>query len=134
MAPQEKEALLTLGVCIVFAVLVFPVQNMLPAFKCEVVSTALVIFIAILWVGRTLFGIRLKKLDERDMHIRCLSGIIAAHVFGMIIMAGTIILWMLNRSSMTVPAVQMLNLAFFGWLCLYLSLSVTVLVLYRKGV
>jgi hypothetical protein len=134
MAPQEKEALLTLGNSLAFAILVFPLRMIFPEFQCEVVFVALVAFIAILWIGRKLFGIKRKALDERDMAIRYLSGIIAAHVFGIVIMVGTVVLWMLHRLAMSVPIMDMVLLAYFGWLSMYLTLSVTVLILYRRGV
>jgi hypothetical protein len=134
MAPQEKEALLTLGNSLAFAILVFPLRMIFPEFQCEIVFITLVAFIAILWIGRKIIGIKRKALDERDMAIRYLSGIIAAHVFGIVIMVGTVVLWMLHRLSMSVPIMDMALLAYFGWLSMYLTLSVTVLILYRRGV
>lgn len=134
MVPQEKEALLTLGNSLLFTVLVFLFRNILPHYECEVVFAGLVAFIAILWIGRSVFGIKLKALDERDVAIRYRSGIIAAHGFGIFIMTGVVVLWSLHRATMAVPITQMVLLAYFGYLFMYLTLSVTVLVLYRRGV
>jgi hypothetical protein len=134
MVSQEKEAYLTLANSLIFALVVFPFRNIFPKFECEVVFVALVVFIAILWIGRKVFGIKFKTLDERDIAIRYRSGIMAAHVFGAVIMVGATVLWMLHRSTMTVPTIQLALLAYFGWLSMYLTLSMTVLILYRRGV
>ena len=129
MVPQQKEALLALAGSLVFAALAVPLRV-----RCEAIFVALAVFIAILWIGRRVVGLRTAALDERDLAIRYQAGLVAAHAFGSIVMVGAVVLWMLHRSTLAVPAVSVALLAYGGWMAMYLVWSVTILVLYRRGV
>lgn len=76
-------------------------------------------------------GLRTKTLDERDLSIRYQAGLVASHGFGMVVMVGALLLWVLHRTSL--PSVYVALLAYWGWTAMYLVWSATVLVLYRRG-
>jgi hypothetical protein len=133
MVPQEKEAWLALGSSLAFAALVFPLRVLVPTLECEAVFVALAVFIAILWIGRRTVGLTARALDERDLVIRYQAGLVASHAFGIVVMVGAVVLWMLHRLTLAVPIIHVALLAYFGWMSMYVVWSVTVLVLYRRG-
>ena len=134
MLPQQKEAVLELCGAVFFSVLVGVLVPLIDSFRSETVLLALVGFIVVLWIGRRLVGLRAKTLDERDMAIRYKAGMLALHGFGMVVMAGAVILFFVNRTDLLIPAVQVALLAFASWMAMYIIASVTVLTLYRKAV
>jgi hypothetical protein len=119
---------------VLFSVLVGVLIPLLDSFESEVVLLALVGFIVVLWVGRGLVGLRTNDLDERDMAIRYKAGMLALHGFGMVVMAGAVVLFFINRVDLLVPVIQVAVIAFASWMVMYVVSAVTVLVLYRKAV
>jgi hypothetical protein len=134
MLPQQKEAVLELCNVVLFSVLVGVLIPLIGSFDSEAVLLALVGFIVVLWVGRGLVGLRTKALDERDMAIRYKAGMLALHGFGMVVMAGAVVLFFVNRTDLLVPAIHVALLAFASWMVMYVVSAVTVLVLYRRAV
>ncbi len=68
------------------------------------------------------------------MAIRYKAGMLALHGFGMVVMAGAVVLFFVNRTDLLVPAIHVALLAFASWMVMYVVSAVTVLVLYRKAV
>ena len=134
MLPQQKEAVISLSSAIVFSALVGVLVPLIDSFKSEVVFIALVAFIAVLWIGRVIVGVRRKALDERDLDIRYKAGMIALHAFGMVVMAGAVVLFFLRHEDLMVPAVDVALLAFMSWIVMYVVSAVTTLILYRRAV
>ncbi len=134
MVPQQKEALLVLVASTVFAALVWPLRLALPALECEAVFLDLLAFIAVLWIGRQLVGLKARALDERDLAIRYRAAVYSTHLFGAVVMVGAMALWAAHRTTLAVPAAQVALLATFAWMAMYLAWSLSVLVLYRRGI
>ena len=134
MVPQQKEAVVALCSSLVFTSLLPLVRPLAGSFRIEAIFVTLVAFIATLWIGRVLVGLKAKALDERDLAIRYQAGLVATHGFGIVVMVGAAILCLLHREILVVPTEHVALLAYYGWMTLYLVWSVTVLILYRKGV
>lgn len=133
MVPQEKEALLALGSSLAFGVFAFPLQALFPGARCEALFLAILGFVAVLWTGRRVVGLRSQALDERDIAVRYQAGLVGSHVFGTVVMIGAVALWALHRTTLTVPSVEVVLLASCRWLATYLVWEVIILALYRRG-
>ena len=68
-----------------------------------------------------------------DKTIRYQAALIAVHGFGAVVMIYACVLYLIHRDVQTVPLRQVLNLAYYGWISLYVFWSGSILVLYRKG-
>ncbi|HNT52180.1 MAG TPA: hypothetical protein PKH19_02165 [Candidatus Syntrophosphaera sp.] len=133
MLTQQKEAAITLTSSLVFIMLKALAVPDLGAFDCELTLTLLALFIVSLWAGRIIVGAKLKSFDERDKTIRYQAALIAVHGFGAVVMAYACILYLIHRDFQSVPLRQVLNMAYYGWISLYVFWSGSILILYRKG-
>jgi hypothetical protein len=133
MLPQQKEAIATLviaGICALIAVFVCPRAGL---FVNESILGVILLFTLSLWIGRHITGFRSREMDERDRMIRYQAGLVAAHLFGAVVMAGAAWLYLLHRDTLQVPVRQVLLLAFWGWFALYVSWASSILFLFRRG-
>lgn len=133
MLKQQKEAAFTLASCIVFIVLKALAMPDWGDFTNEATLVLLALFILTLWLGRSLLGAKMKELDERDKTIRYQAALIAAHGCVAVLMVYATVLYLLHRGTQTVPLPQVLQLAYFSWISLYVFFSGSILVLYRTG-
>lgn len=133
MLPQQKEATFTLFSSIVFTLLLLFVVPMFKMFRNEAILVLFGLFIITLWVMRKLSGFRFKALDEMDKTLRLQAALIAIHVFGATVAIYAFSLYLLHQNLMLVPVHQVLQMALYSWLALYISWSGSILVLYRTG-
>lgn len=133
MLPQQREALLVLASSVVFTAALALLQPWAGGLHIEATFGALGAFVIVLWIGRSLVGLRAKSLDERDVAIRYRAGIVAMFGFGSTLIIGAILLCTAHRETGLVPVAQVALLAYGSWMAMYLLWSVTVLVLYRRG-
>lgn len=133
MLLQQKESLITLLSGLVFAVLMPLITPMFEARRNEAILAALVLFILTLWIGRLVIGARFKALDERDKTIRYQAAMIAIHFFGAVVMIFACVLYLLHYRSGQVPLHQVLTLAYYGWISLYVCWAGSMLILHRTG-
>jgi len=133
MVIQQKESSLTLASSLSFIAikLLVPVSNR--GWGVELTLLLLLFFILTLWIIRHYTGARLKALDEMDLTIRSQAAIMGAHGFGAVVMIFAVALYLMHRSSGVVPLDQVVNLAYFSWLSLYLFWSGAILILYKTG-
>ncbi len=133
MLIQQKEAAITLASSVAFLILKALVVPDLGSFSCELTLVLLALFIVSIWAGRIIIGAKFKLLDEMDKTIRYQAALIAVHGFGAVVMIYACVLYLIHRDVQTVPLRQVLNLAYYGWISLYVFWSGSILVLYRKG-
>lgn len=133
MPIQQKEASLSLVCSVLFTLLLLLVCPQFPAIKSELILCLFVLFIVSLWIVRKLSGLRFKQLDEMDKTIRLQSAIIAIHGFCAVVVVYALALYLAYCSSGTIPIHQVLQLAFFSWLSLYIFWTASILFLYRRG-
>ncbi len=133
MLPQQKEATFTLISSIVFTALLTVLSPMFSLFRNEAILVLFVLFIITLWIVRKLSGLKFKALDEMDKTIRLQAAIIAIHGFGAIVAIYALALYLIHTQPMLVPVHQVLQLAMYSWLSLYICWSGSILILYRKG-
>jgi len=133
MLAQQKEATFTLLSSIVFALLLLFVSPLLSTWRNELILILFVLFIITLWIVRQVTGLKFKQLDEMDKTIRLQSAIIAVHGFGATVVIYALALYLAFRNVGAVPLPQVLQLAFGGWLSLYIFWTASILILYRRG-
>lgn len=133
MPIQQREASLSLLCSVLFSILLFCVSPLVPALRSEIILCLFVLFIISLWIIRKLNGLSFKQLDEMDKTIRLQAAIIAIHGFCATVVIYALALYLAYRNGGTVPIHQVLQLAFTGWLSLYLFWTASILVLYRRG-
>ncbi len=134
MLIQQKEALLTLISSVVFIILKAFLIPDLGAFNLEFTLVLLALFNVSLWAVRIFLGFRFKALDEMDRTIRYQAAMIAIHGVLMVVFVYAVVLYLIHRSTLTVPLQQVLNLAYYSWISLYLFWTASILVLYKRGV
>lgn len=134
MLIQQKEALFTLISSIVFIVLKAIPLTTLGAFNLEFTLVLLALFNVSLWAIRIFLNFRFKALDEMDKTIRYQSAMIAIHWVLTVVFVYAAVLYLLHRDTLTVPLQQVLNLAYYSWISLYLFWTASILVLYKRGV
>jgi hypothetical protein len=133
MQLQQKEALITLIAGIVFILLKAFIVFDLKGFNNEFTLVLLALFIVTLWAGRIIIGARFRSLDERDKAIRYQAAMIATHGFGIVVVLYAFALYLLHRETLIVPVHQVLSLAYFSWISLYVFWSASMLVLHKTG-
>ncbi len=134
MLIQQKEALFTLISSIVFIILkAFLVPN-LGAFNLELTLVLLALFNVSLWAIRIFLNFRFKALDEMDKTIRYQAAMIAIHGVLTVVFVYAVVLYLLHRQDLLVPLQQVLDLAYYSWISLYLFWTASILVLYKRGV
>ncbi|MCB5285405.1 MAG: hypothetical protein LHW45_07445 [Candidatus Cloacimonetes bacterium] len=134
MLIQQKEALFTLLSSIVFIVLKAIPLPALGAFNLEFTLVLLALFNVSLWAIRIFLNFRFKALDEMDKTIRYQSAMIAIHGVLTVVFVYAVVLYLLHRNTLAVPLQQVLNLAYYSWISLYLFWTASILVLYKRGV
>ncbi|HOY84312.1 MAG TPA: hypothetical protein PLQ80_03315 [Candidatus Syntrophosphaera sp.] len=134
MLIQQKEALFTLISSIVFIVLKAIPLTTLGAFNLEFTLVLLALFNVSLWAIRIFLNFRFKALDEMDKTIRYQSAMIAIHGVLTVVFVYAVVLYLLHRNTLAVPLQQVLNLAYYSWISLYLFWTASILVLYKRGV
>lgn len=134
MLIQQKEALFTLLSSIVFIVLKAIPLTTLGAFNLEFTLVLLALFNVSLWAIRIFLNFRFKALDEMDKTIRYQSAMIAIHGVLTVVFVYAVVLYLLHRNTLAVPLQQVLNLAYYSWISLYLFWTASILVLYKRGV
>ncbi len=133
MLLQQKEATITLISGIVFAIAMPLITPLFGTLRNEAILLTLVLFIITLWVGRIAIGARFKALDERDKLIRYQAAMIAMHFFGAVVMILACILYIIHRATQQVPLHQVLQLAYYSWMSLYVFWSGAMLILHKTG-
>lgn len=133
MLPQQKEATLTLISSIFFVVLMSLTAPVMGYFKSEVIFIMLVLFILTLWASRKIAGLKFKVLDEMEKTIRYQAALIAIHGFGAVVMVFAFVLYLLHRNTAVVPLHQVLQMAYFSYISLYVFWSGSILILYKTG-
>jgi hypothetical protein len=133
MVSQQREAVFALCSSLVFTVLVLLLRGLFGAHEVEALLVALVAFIVAQWAGRRIVGLRADTLDERDLAFRNLAAHVGTLVFGVAVVAGVAVLWLVHRETLLVPVAQVALLAFLSYTAMYVAWSVAVLVLYRRG-
>ncbi len=134
MRIQVKEALFTLLSSIAFIILkAFLIPN-LGAFNLELTLVLLALFNVSLWAIRIFLNFRFKALNELDKTIRFQAGMIAIHGVLSVVFIYAVVLYLIHRETLVVPLQQVLNLAYYSWISLYLFWTASILVLYKRGV
>lgn len=133
MLTQQKEATYTLISGITYIMLKAVILPMRGQFKNEGILLLLAFFIFTLWIGRAIFRARFKALDEMEKTIRYHAALIATHGFGAVVMIFAIVLYLRHRGTQIVPLTQVLSMAYYSWISLYVFWSGSILVLYRTG-
>ncbi len=133
MLPQQKEATLTLISSIVFMILLSFVVPIFGLFQNEGIFIMLGIFILTLWVSRKVAGLKFKVLDEMEKTIRYQAALIAIHGFGAVVMVFAFVLYLIHRNTSVVPLHQVMQMAYYSWISLYVFWSGSILILYRTG-
>lgn len=134
MLIQQKEALFTLLSSIVFIILKALLIPDLGAFNLEFTLVLLALFNVSLWAIRIFLGFRFKALDEMDKTIRYQAAMIAIHGVLIVVFAYAVVLYLIHRETLMVPLQQVLNLAYYSWISLYLFWTASILLLYKRGV
>lgn len=133
MLTQQKEATYTLVSSIVFIILKAVILPIRGQFKSEGILLLLAMFIFTLWIGRAIFRARFTALDEMEKTIRYQAALTATHGFGAVVMVFALILYLTHRATQSVPLPQVLGMAYYGWISLYVFWSGSILALYRTG-
>ncbi len=133
VVPQQKEAIVVLVSSIAFSAFALLLWRWLGKFGSEAIFGALAAFIAVLWIARRIVGLKQDALDERDLAVRYRAAIAATYGFGLVVMLGAAGLWAAHRESLMAPTVEIALLAFYGWMAMYLTWSVAVLLAYGRG-
>ncbi len=134
MLIQQKEALFTLISSIVFIILKALLIPDLGAFNLELTLVLLALFNVSLWAIRIFLGFRFKSLDEMDKTIRYQAAMIAIHGVLTVVFVYAAVLYLIHRETLVVPLQQVLNLAYYSWISLYLFWTASILLLYKRGV
>lgn len=134
MLIQQKEALFTLLSSIVFIILKALLIPDLGAFNLELTLVLLALFNVSLWAIRIFLGFRFKALDEMDKTIRYQAAMIAIHGVLTVVFVYAAVLYLIHRETLMVPLQQVLNLAYYSWISLYLFWTASILLLYKRGV
>jgi hypothetical protein len=134
MLIQQKEALFTLLSSIVFIILKALLIPDLGAFNLELTLVLLALFNVSLWAIRIFLGFRFKSLDEMDKTIRYQAAMIAIHGVLTVVFVYAAVLYLIHRETLVVPLQQVLNLAYYSWISLYLFWTASILLLYKRGV
>jgi len=134
MLIQQKEALFTLLSSIVFIILKALLIPDLGAFNLELTLVLLALFNVSLWAIRIFLGFRFKSLDEMDKTIRYQAAMIAIHGVLTVVFVYAAVLYLVHRETLVVPLQQVLNLAYYSWISLYLFWTASILLLYKRGV
>ncbi|MDD4224216.1 MAG: hypothetical protein PHD87_06480 [Candidatus Cloacimonetes bacterium] len=134
MLIQQKEALFTLLSSIVFIILKALLIPDLGAFNLELTLVLLALFNVSLWAIRIFLGFRFKALDEMDKTIRYQAAMIAIHGVLTVVFVYAAVLYLIHRETLMVPLQQVLNLAYYSWISLYLFWTTSILLLYKRGV
>lgn len=134
MLIQQKEALFTLLSSIVFIILKALLIPDLGAFNLELTLVLLALFNVSLWAIRIFLGFRFKSLDEMDKTIRYQAAMIAIHGVLTVVFVYAAVLYLIHRETLVVPLQQVLNLAYYSWISLYLFWTTSILLLYKRGV
>jgi hypothetical protein len=134
MLAQQKEALYTLISGIAFILLKALVVPNLGAFNLELTLVLLALFIVSLWAIRIFLGIKFKSLDERDKAIRFQAGMIAIHGMLAVVIIFAVVLYLMHRGSQAVPLSQVLGMAYYSWISMYVFWTGSILALYKRGV
>ncbi|HPN40076.1 MAG TPA: hypothetical protein PKX36_00970 [Candidatus Cloacimonadota bacterium] len=133
MVIQQKESGLTLAGSLAFIAIRLLIPRSGKTGEVELTLLLLVCFIFMLWIVRHFTGARLKALDEMDLTIRSQAAIVGAHGFGAVVMIFAVLLYLMHRGSGLVPLQQVINLAYYSWLSLYIFWSGAILILYKTG-
>lgn len=133
MLPQQKEATLTLISSVFFVILLSIIAPYLGFFRNEATFILLGVFIIDLWICRRIAGMSFKVLDEMEKTIRYQAALIAIHGFGAVVMVFAFMLYLLYRNSGFVPLHQVMQMAYYSWISLYIFWSGSILILYKTG-
>lgn len=133
MLAQQKEAAFTLIAALVFIALKVFLISIPKPFPPEAILFLLLMFIITVWVGRYIYRVKLKSLDEMEKTIRYQGALVAIHGFSAVVVIYSCVLYLLHRETCVVPLTQVLQLAYFSWISLYVFWSGAILVLYRTG-
>ena len=133
MQTQQKEATFTLISGITFILLKALFLPIRGQFRSEGILLLLAFFIFTLWIGRAIYKVRFKALDEMERTIRYQAALIATHGFGAVVMVFAIVLYLIHRGTQIVPLPQLLSMAYFSFISLYVFWSASMLVLHRTG-
>ena len=133
MLLQQKEALWSLfsGVLFILVKALFVRLPGLP--NLDLTLLLLTLFIVSLWLIRHGLGAKFSKLDERDKTIRYQAALIAIHGLLAVVMIYALALYLKHLDTMQVPLGQVLNLAYYAWISLYVFWTAAILILYRTG-
>lgn len=134
MLIQQKEALFTLLSGLIFIILKTFLIPDLGAFNLELTLVLLALFNVSLWAIRIFLGFRFKALNEMDKTIRYQAGMIAIHGVLIVVFIYAAVLYLIYRETLIVPLQQVLNLAYYSWISLYVFWTASILVLYKRGV
>jgi len=133
MLPQQKEASYTLGISVFFMLVQLIIIPLFTFFRSEAILISFILFIVCLWITRRALGFRFKILDEMDKTIRYQAALVAIHVLGAVVSIYAVALYLLHQNPMLVPVHQVLQMAVYSWLSLYISWSGSILILYKRG-
>lgn len=134
MQTQQKEAAYTLISGAMFILLKVAILPVWGQFRSEGILLLLALFILTLWIGRAIYRVKFKALDEMERTIRYQAALIAIHGFGAAVMVFAFVLYLIHRDTQSVPLPQLLSMAYYSWISLYVFWSASMLVLHRIGV
>ena len=131
MMYQKKEALFNIIICGLSAVLYVLFITNIGQYRPFI---TLSMFILIL-VSTLIYRLRIKRkceaLNRQDMLIRDKASNIAFYVFKIFFVLSSIILFSHYRNSGSFSTFNFLFIIFFGWIVLYISWSISTLILYN---
>ena len=130
---QTREALFTLLSSVVFIILKALLIPNLGAFNLELTLVLLALFNVSLWAIRIFLNFRFKALLEQEKTIRLQAAMIAIHGVLSVVFLYAVALYLIHRQSLQVPLQQVLDLAYYSWISLYLFWTASILLLSKRG-
>lgn len=129
---QQKEALFNIIICLTIAILYGIFKSYFGIYKVPITLAILPLIVILSLAFRTVMKRKYSDLDKDDIKIRYQASRIAFNVFWVFFIAISTSIFFRLQNVGSISFYYLAMLAFSGWLILYLSWSVSTLVLYSK--